>query len=82
MDDIGLESARLWMSPTQSEQAREIQTRLGFLIVIRPSFTMVKTGGGIAYNKQEFETIVARGFGYVTHDRSITRRILIGLERV
>ena len=71
MDDIGLESARSDVAHTM-EQAREIQTRLGFPIVIRPSFTMGGTGGGIAYNKQEFETIVARGL-----DMSPTTEVLL-----
>jgi carbamoyl-phosphate synthase large subunit len=43
------------------EQARKVSEEIGFPLIIRPSFTLGGTGGGIAYNKEEFETIAARG---------------------
>ncbi len=44
------------------EQAREIAEEIGTLpLIIRPAYTLGGTGGGIAYNREEFETIVARG---------------------
>ena len=43
------------------EQALEVQKQIGFPTIIRPSFTLGGSGGGIAYNREEFETIVARG---------------------
>jgi carbamoyl-phosphate synthase large subunit len=43
------------------EQALDIQTRVGYPTIIRPSFTLGGSGGGIAYNREEFEEIVKRG---------------------
>ena len=43
------------------KETRQIADRIGFPLIIRPSFTLGGTGGGIAYNKVEFETIVERG---------------------
>ncbi|MFN3785996.1 MAG: carbamoyl phosphate synthase large subunit, partial [Thiothrix sp.] len=71
MDAIGLESARSAVAHTM-EEARAVQVELGFPIVIRPSFTMGGSGGGIAYNKEEFESIVARGL-----DMSPTSEVLL-----
>ena len=60
MAEIGLESPRSLIAHTL-EQANAAQAELGFPIVIRPSFTLGGTGGGIAYNREEFEAIVQRG---------------------
>jgi carbamoyl-phosphate synthase large subunit len=60
MSEIGLESPRSLIAHSMDE-AWVAQADLGFPVVIRPSFTMGGTGGGIAYNREEFETIVARG---------------------
>jgi carbamoylphosphate synthase large subunit len=57
---------------TRSPQAHEIQATIGFPCVIRPSFTMGGSGGGIAYNREEFEQIVERGL-----DASPTSEVLI-----
>ena len=43
------------------EEAREAQKKIGYPVIIRPSFTMGGSGGGIAYNLQEFEEITANG---------------------
>jgi carbamoyl-phosphate synthase large subunit len=43
------------------EEARKVSEEVGFPLIIRPSFTLGGTGGGIAYNREEFETIAARG---------------------
>ena len=43
------------------EQAFEVQARVGFPTVIRPSFTLGGSGGGIAYNREEFVDIITRG---------------------
>ena len=59
MDKIGLESARSGTAHTVDE-AFAVLERTGLPSIIRPSFTMGGTGGGIAYNKAEFEAI-ARG---------------------
>jgi len=71
MREIGLESARSAVAHSL-EEALAIQGGLGFPCVIRPSFTLGGSGGGVAYNREEFETIVARGI-----DASPTKEVLI-----
>ncbi len=71
MKKIGLECPRAGIAHTM-EEAREVQKELGFPCIIRPSFTMGGTGGGIAYNKEEFEEICTRGL-----DLSPTNELLI-----
>ena len=71
MQDIGLESPRAQIAHSL-ENAIEIQASIGFPTIIRPSFTMGGSGGGIAYNRDEFETIVARGL-----DLSPTTEVLL-----
>ena len=60
MTRIGLGSARSGIAHNMDE-AWTVQKTLGFPTVIRPSFTLGGTGGGIAYNAEEFETICKRG---------------------
>jgi len=60
MTKIGLGSARSGIAHTL-EEAWAVQKTVGFPVVIRPSFTLGGTGGGIAYNAEEFETICKRG---------------------
>ena len=71
MKAIGLECPRAGIAHS-IEEAREVQKALGFPCIIRPSFTMGGTGGGIAYNKEEFEEICTRGL-----DLSPTNELLI-----
>src|SRR5690606_23474949 len=54
------------------KEALDIQARFGFPVIIRPSFTMGGSGGGIAYNREEFLEICERGF-----DLSPTHQLLI-----
>ncbi|MBW8901802.1 MAG: carbamoyl-phosphate synthase large subunit, partial [Massilia sp.] len=60
MTKIGLGSARSGIAHSM-EEARTVQRELGFPTIIRPSFTMGGSGGGIAYNEEEFEAICKRG---------------------
>ena len=60
MDKIGLESARSRIAHTM-EEALEALEFTGLPSIIRPSFTLGGTGGGVAYNKDEFKQIVAAG---------------------
>jgi carbamoyl-phosphate synthase large subunit len=60
MIEIGLEVARAEIAHSL-EDAIEKQREIGFPVIIRPSFTLGGTGGGIAYNREEFEEIVAHG---------------------
>ncbi|KRB96316.1 carbamoyl phosphate synthase large subunit [Hydrogenophaga sp. Root209] len=60
MTKIGLGSARSGIAHSL-EEAWGVQKTVGFPVVIRPSFTLGGTGGGIAYNPEEFEVICKRG---------------------
>ncbi|MEY3658363.1 MAG: hypothetical protein RL425_1124 [Pseudomonadota bacterium] len=71
MDKIGLESARSGIAHTL-EEALDVLERTGLPSIIRPSFTMGGTGGGIAYNREEFIQIVTGGL-----DASPTTEVLI-----
>jgi carbamoyl-phosphate synthase large subunit len=71
MTEIGLGSARSGVAHSL-EEARAIQAQIGYPAIIRPSFTLGGSGGGVAYNVEEFEEIVARGL-----DLSPTTEVLI-----
>src|ERR1700729_1105219 len=71
MREIGLEVPHSQLARSL-EEALAVQSSIGYPIVIRPSFTMGGSGGGIAYNREEFETIVERGL-----DASPTRELLL-----
>lgn len=71
MTKIGLGSARSGIAHSMDE-AWAVQKQMGFPTVIRPSFTLGGTGGGIAYNSEEFETICKRGL-----EASPTNELLI-----
>ncbi len=72
MMKIGLDMARCEVAHSM-EEAHAVKGRIGaFPLIIRPSFTLGGSGGGIAYNEEEFEEIVARGLDY-----SPTREVLI-----
>jgi len=60
MTEIGLESPVAYVVNSW-EEALEAQPKIGFPVIIRPSFTMGGSGGGIAYNRDEYEDIVKRG---------------------
>ena len=71
MRRIGLDMPRSVMAHSM-EEALQVQAQIGFPTIIRPSFTMGGSGGGIAYNREEFEEICARGL-----DLSPTSELLI-----
>ncbi|WP_281558672.1 carbamoyl-phosphate synthase large subunit [Thalassomonas sp. RHCl1] len=71
MKKIGLETPRAEIVHSMAE-ANETIKRIGFPCIIRPSFTMGGTGGGIAYNREEFDEICVRGL-----DLSPTNELLI-----
>ena len=71
MKDIGIDTPRSAVAHSM-EEAYQVQAMVGYPTIIRPSFTMGGSGGGIAYNKQEFEEICARGL-----DMSPTNELLI-----
>jgi len=71
MDKLGLESPRS-KAAHNMEEALEGLAFVGLPAIVRPSFTLAGTGGGIAYNREEFEEIVLRGL-----DLSPTTEVLI-----
>jgi carbamoyl-phosphate synthase large subunit len=71
MQSIGLEVPRSGIAHTMYE-AWEVQKDIGFPTIVRPSFTLGGSGGGIAYNREEFEDIVSRGL-----DLSPTTEVLL-----
>ncbi|HVJ02833.1 MAG TPA: carbamoyl-phosphate synthase large subunit, partial [Sphingomonas sp.] len=71
MDKIGLESARSAIAHTEAEALEGLE-KVGLPAIIRPSFTLGGTGGGIAYNREEFLSIVRNGL-----DLSPTNEVLI-----
>ena len=71
MTKIGLGSAKSFVAHSM-EEALHVQLDIGYPAIIRPSFTMGGSGGGIAYNKEEFVAICERGL-----DASPTNELLI-----
>ncbi|MFQ5759733.1 MAG: carbamoyl-phosphate synthase large subunit [Acidiferrobacterales bacterium] len=71
MKAIGLETVRGAIAHSM-EAAHQVQGMIGFPVIIRPSFTLGGSGGGIAYNKEEFVSICERGM-----DASPTNELLI-----
>jgi carbamoyl-phosphate synthase large subunit len=76
MTRIGLGSARSGIAHTL-EEAHRAQAEVGFPCIIRPSFTLGGTGGGVAYNKDEFDEICKRGLAMSpTHELLIEESLL------
>src|ERR671928_330866 len=71
MAKIGLASPRSALAHSM-EEALQVQAMVGFPTIIRPSFTLGGTGGGIAYNREEFIAIIERGL-----EASPTKELLI-----
>ncbi len=71
MTEIGLGTPRSQLAHSL-EEALAAQPEIGFPLIIRPSFTLGGSGGGIAYNREEFEDIVTRGL-----DLSPTHEVLL-----
>ena len=71
MTKIGLDTPKSMIAHSL-EEAIQVQALIGYPAILRPSFTMGGAGGGIAYNKEEFVEIVARGL-----DASPTKEVLI-----
>src|SRR5450830_1502763 len=71
MKSIGLDCPRSMLAHSL-EEALQVQAAIGYPVVIRPSFTLGGSGGGIAYNREEFVAICERGL-----DASPTKELLI-----
>jgi carbamoyl-phosphate synthase large subunit len=77
MTRIGLGSARSAAAHSM-EEALQVQAMIGYPAIIRPSFTMGGSGGGIAYNQEEFVEICKRGLEASPTQRTADRGVLIG----
>jgi len=77
MDSIGLEMARGGFAHDMNE-ARALAEDIGFPIIIRPSFTLGGSGGGIAYNPEEFEQIAQSGLDASPTDEILVEESIIG----
>ena len=77
MESIGLGSARSAIAHSMDE-AWAAQRDIGFPVIIRPSFTLGGTGGGIAYNAEEFETICKAGLELSPTNELLIEESLIG----
>lgn len=76
MKQIGLEMPRSAIAHSL-EEALSVQAQLGFPTIIRPSFTMGGSGGGIAYNREEFEKICTQGLELSpTHELLLDESVL------
>ncbi len=71
MDEIGLASARSAIAHSLEEALQQV-AYIGYPVILRPSFTLGGTGGGVAYNREEFEELVKRAL-----DASPTSEVLI-----
>ena len=77
MDHIGLEMARGGFAHSM-EETRVLAAEIGYPIIIRPSFTLGGSGGGIAYNPEELEQIAASGLDASPTDEILVEESIIG----
>ncbi|GEQ99523.1 carbamoyl-phosphate synthase (glutamine-hydrolyzing) [Iodidimonas gelatinilytica] len=77
MDKIGLESPKSAVAHSLAE-AQDVLEQVGLPAIIRPSFTMGGTGGGIAYNKEEFEQIIKSGLDASPVDEVLVEESVLG----
>src|SRR5258707_15882436 len=77
MADIGLETARARIAHSM-EEALAVQSEIGFPTVIRPSFTWGGSGGGIAYNREEFEATLGRGLDASPTNEGLSEESVLG----
>jgi carbamoyl-phosphate synthase large subunit len=77
MDRIGLESARSGIAHSLDDALKVLETT-GLPAIIRPSFTLGGTGGGVAYNRAEFEAIVRTGIDASPTDEVLIEESLLG----
>jgi carbamoyl-phosphate synthase large subunit len=77
MKNIGLECPRSGFAHSM-EEARQVQAMIGFPCIIRPSFTLGGSGGGIAYNLEEFDQICERGLELSPTNELLIDESLIG----
>ncbi|MBP1733610.1 MAG: carB-2, partial [Deltaproteobacteria bacterium] len=81
MTRLGIETPRSEIATTM-EEAQGILERIGLPVVIRPAYTMGGTGGGFAYNKEEFATIVGRGLAASPVSQVLIEESVLGWEEL
>ncbi|MEJ7846943.1 MAG: carbamoyl-phosphate synthase large subunit [Pyrinomonadaceae bacterium] len=77
MDEIGIESAKGGFAHTW-EEAEKIVEEIGYPAIIRPSFTLGGTGGGTAYNPEEFEEIAKNGLAESPNSQILIEESILG----
>jgi len=77
MDEIGLESAKSLLAHNK-EEAQQALDEIGLPCIIRPAFTMGGTGGGIAYNKAQYEEISQSGMDASPIDQILVEESMLG----
>ncbi|MRR59186.1 MAG: carbamoyl-phosphate synthase large subunit, partial [Deltaproteobacteria bacterium] len=81
MTRLGIETARSDVAQTM-EEAKSVLEKIGLPVVIRPAYTMGGTGGGFAYNIEEFETIVSRGLSASPVSQVLVEESVLGWEEL
>jgi carbamoyl-phosphate synthase large subunit len=81
MTRLGIETARSDVAQTM-EEAKSVLEKIGLPVVIRPAYTMGGTGGGFAYNMEEFETIVSRGLSASPVSQVLVEESVLGWEEL
>ena len=77
MEEIGLQVPRSGFAQS-ADEARELIMTVGYTAIIRPSFTLGGTGGGIAYNDEEYEEIIARALAASPIHETMVEQSIIG----
>ena len=78
---VGVETARSGIA-TNMERAWVLMDEIGLPVVIRPAYTMGGTGGGFAYNRDEFETIATRGLSASPVSQILVEESVLGWEEL
>ena len=81
MNRLGIEMPRSEIAHSL-EEAEKIVEKLGYPVVIRPAYTMGGTGGGMVYNKEEFQTIVSRGLSASLVHQILVEESVLGWEEL
>ncbi|MCL1860283.1 MAG: carbamoyl-phosphate synthase large subunit, partial [Proteobacteria bacterium] len=81
MTRIGLGSARSGIAHSM-EEALQVQGGIGFPVIIRPSFTLGGTGGGVAYNTEEFHEVCKRGLEASPTNELLIEESLLGWKEI
>jgi carbamoyl-phosphate synthase large subunit len=81
MAHLGIETPRSDIA-TDMNQANAVIEKIGFPVVIRPAYTMGGTGGGFAYNKEEFKEIVSRGLAASPVSQVLIEESVLGWEEL